>query len=150
MGYPQPETMEDPSCPWTDPAARRRHCSWLSLPLVWSCFLFGVGTFGSEMHFRAGAKKVTALKVRDAVHGTTLQIRDGKRVIEFPAHSEDNRDLGPVDVLYHPKIKAARYQYESHVRLQGGPIFAALGSLFVLTALVGSLCGKLAARQATC
>ncbi len=99
--------------------------------------LFGFGLFGWEMQFRAGAKKVTALKVRDAVHGTALQIRDGKRVIEFPAHSEDNHALGPVDVLYNPKIKAARYQYESNVRLQGGSFFAALGSLFVLTALVG-------------
>ena len=100
-------------------------------------FLFGVGLFGWEMHFLAGAKKVTAFKVRDAVHGTVLQIRDGKRVVDFPAHSEDNHPLGSVNVLYNPEVNAARYQNESHARLLGGPFFAALGSLFLLVALVG-------------
>ena len=100
-------------------------------------FLFGVGLFGWEMHFLAGARKVTALKVRDAVHGTVLKIRDGKRVVDFPAHSENNHRLGSVNVLYNPKVNAARYQDESDARLLGGPFLAALGSLFLLVALVG-------------
>ena len=100
-------------------------------------FLFGVGLFGWEMRFCAGAKSVTAFKVRDANQASVLQIHDGKRIIEFPVHSEDNRELGPVDVLYNAKTKAARYPSESRVRLHGGPFFASLGSLFMLIALVG-------------
>ncbi len=100
-------------------------------------FLFGVGLFGWEMHFLAGAKKVTALIVPDAVHGTVLKIRDGKRTVDFPTHSEDNHPLGSVNVLYNPEVNAARYQDESDARLLGGPFFAALGSLFLLVGLVG-------------
>ena len=101
-------------------------------------FLFGIGLFGWEVRFRAGAKEVTAMKVHDAAHHrTVLQIHDGDRVVEFPAHSEDPHALGPVNALYNAEISGAKYRYESDAALLGGPLFGALGSLFLLVALVG-------------
>jgi len=82
--------------------------------------------------------KITAMKVHDAARQrTVLQIHDGNRVVEFPAHSEDTHALDSVNVLYNSALNAAKYQDESDAMLLGGSFFAALGSLFVLIALVG-------------
>ncbi len=103
-----------------------------------AAFLFGIGLFGWELHFRGGASQVAAIKVHDAARQRTLlQIRQGNRLVEFPAHSEDTHRLGSVNVLYNPELNAARYRSESDARLLGGPFFAALGSLFLLVGAVG-------------
>ena len=116
-----------------------------SPPLLWVLFaaglaslLFGLGLFGWELQFRAGAKEVTGMKVHDAARGrTVLQIRDGLRVVEIPADPEDTRPLGPVTLLYNPELNAAKYRNESEGGLLGGHLFATLGSFFLLAALVG-------------
>ena len=111
---------------------------WVLIAGGLTTFLLGIGMFGWELRFRAGAKKVTAMKVHDQTHHRNLlQIHDGKHLVEFPVHSEDNHRLGSVDVLYNPELSVARYAYESDARLLGGPFFGALGSLFLLAALVG-------------
>jgi hypothetical protein len=111
---------------------------WVLFAAGLASLLFGIGMFGRELQFRAGAKEVTGMKVQDAVRQrTVLQVRDGQRVVEFPADPEDNRPLGPVTLLYNSELSAVKYRHESEDGLLGGPFFAALGSFFLLAALVG-------------
>ena len=110
---------------------------WAVVASGLASYLFGIGLFGREIYFLAGSKKITALKMFDPKRGTVLKIRDGSRIMYFPAHSEDNHALGAWNVLYNPNLNTARYPSESDARLLGGPFFATLGCLFILVALVG-------------
>ena len=78
---------------------------WALLAAGLATFLFGIGMFGWEMHFRAGAKKVTAMKMHDAARQhTLLQIHDGDRVVEL---LPDSRALGRL-VWQETRVLAAK------------------------------------------